>query len=97
VDAEGATVAPGDIVGQVRQAYANVAEVLGHFDATLENVVSETWFVVDVPGLNKRARAVFTARAEAFGGQPETAQTLIGVSALFQPDLMIEIQVVARV
>jgi hypothetical protein len=28
VDAAGVTVAPGDIVGQVRQAYANVAEVL---------------------------------------------------------------------
>ena len=97
VDAAGATVAAGDIVGQVRQAYANVAEVLGHFGATLDNVVSETWFVTDVPGLNRKAREVFTARAEAFGGQPDTAQTLIGVSALFQPDLMIEIQCVARI
>ncbi len=97
VDGAGATVAAGDIVGQVRQAYANVAEVLGHFGATLDNVVSETWFVTDVPGLNRKAREVFTARAEAFGGQPDTAQTLIGVSALFQPDLMIEIQCVARI
>jgi 2-iminobutanoate/2-iminopropanoate deaminase len=97
VDGTGATVAPNDIVGQVRQAYLNVAEVLGHFGATLDNVVSETWFVTDVPNLNRNARAVFTARAVAFGRPPDTAQTLIGVSALFQPDLMIEIQCVARI
>ena len=97
VDAAGKTGAPGDIVGQVRQAYANVVEVLGHFGATLDNVVSETWFVVDVPNLNRNARGVFAARAEAFGGPPDTAQTLIGVSALFQPYLKIEIQCVARI
>lgn len=96
VDAQGAVVAPGDIVAQVRQAYANVADALGHFDASLDHVVSETWFVTDLPGLNKKAREVFAARAEAFGGPPDTAQTLIGVSALFRPELLIEIQCLAR-
>ena len=96
-DAAGATVAPGDIVGQVRQAYANVAEVLGHFGATLDNVVSETWFVTDIPAMMKQGRAVFAARTEAYGGPPDTAQTLIQIAALFQPDLLIEIQCVARI
>jgi 2-iminobutanoate/2-iminopropanoate deaminase len=97
VDTAGATVASGDIVGQVRQAYANVAEVLGHFGATLDNVVSETWFVTDIPALMKQSRGVFETRAEAYGGPPDTAQTLIQIGALFQPDLLIEIQCVARV
>lgn len=97
IDAAGATVAAGDIVGQVRQTYANIAEALGHFDATLQNVVSETWFVTDIPNVLKHSREVFTARAEAYGGQPDTTQTLIGIAALFQPDLLIEIQIVACV
>jgi len=39
----------------------------------------------------------FAARAEAYGGNPQVAQSLIGVSELAAPDLMIEIKVVAHV
>ena len=35
--------------------------------------------------------------AEAFGGEPQCAQTLIGVSALAMPDLLIEIKCIVHV
>ena len=70
VDAAGEVVGAGDIVAQVRQAYVNLAEVLGHFGAGLENVASETYFVTDIAGFLKTGRTVFAARAEAYGGPP---------------------------
>jgi enamine deaminase RidA (YjgF/YER057c/UK114 family) len=39
--------------GQMRQAYANVGQVLAQFGATMENVVDEILFVVDIESAMK--------------------------------------------
>ena len=97
LDAQGQVVGAGDLAAQVRQAYANVAETLSHFDATMEDVVDETWFLTDVSSVMGDLQRIFGIRAECYGGDPQVTQTMIGVSALAMPDLLIEIKCVAHV
>jgi len=47
-------------------------------------------------GSEEKMGAFFGARAEAYGGNPQVAQSLIQVAALVMPELMIEIKVVAH-
>ena len=100
IDDKGKTVHAGDIVQQAKQAYANIAEVLRRFGATMDNIAYETLYLTDmssVMGSEEKMGAFFGARAEAYGGKPQVAQSLIGVKELVAPDLMIEIKVVAHV
>jgi 2-iminobutanoate/2-iminopropanoate deaminase len=100
VDEKGQTLHPGDVVKQAQRAYANIAEVLGRFGATMDQIAYETLYLTDmssVMGSEEKMGAFFTARAEAYGGNPQVAQSLIGVSELAAPGLMIEIKVVAHV
>lgn len=83
-----------DMAAQMRAAYAGIARVLALFDAHPGDVVEETLFVTDVTAAATVAR---TVRGEFYGDAFEVASTLIGVSALGSPDLMIEIKCVARV
>lgn len=86
-----------DLAGQTRQAYANIEHVLSRFGATMDNVVDETWYVTDIGATMGNVAELFKIRAEAFGKNPEVAQTMIQVSGLVMPELMIEIKCVARV
>jgi len=97
IDDTGQVVGAGDIGAQVRQAYANVAETLSHFGATMDDIVDETWFVTDVASVMGDFRGVFGIRAECFGGDPQVAQTLIEISSLVMPELLVEIKCIARV
>jgi 2-iminobutanoate/2-iminopropanoate deaminase len=95
LDGQGQVVGAGDVVAQVRQAYANVAETLEKFGAGMGDIVDETFFVTDVAGVMADAKAVFTARAEAYGGDPQVSQTMVQVAALVMPELLVEIKCVA--
>ena len=66
----------------------------------MDNIAYETLYLTDmssVMGSEEKMGAFFGARAEAYGGKPQVAQSLIGVKELVAPDLMIEIKVVAHV
>ncbi len=95
VDADGR--APDSLVEQTTLAYQHVAAVLAEFGATLDNVVEETVFVTDMPGVMAQVQEVFGARAAAYGGRPDVTQTLVGVSALVDPAFKIEIKCTAHV
>ncbi|MBW2316033.1 MAG: RidA family protein [Deltaproteobacteria bacterium] len=97
MDAQGQVVGVDDTAAQVRQAYANIAETLEKFGATMANIVDETFFVTDVAGIMADAKAVFGARIEAYGGEPEVTQTMVEVAALVMPELRVEIKCVAYV
>ena len=86
---------PESIVEQTRLAYANITAVLAEFGATLADVTDETVFVTDMAAVHEHLDAVFTIRAEAYGGRPDVTQTLVGVNALLLPELKIEIKCVA--
>ncbi len=100
-DRSGALVAPAalDAAGkpadysrmeeQVRQTYRNAAELLAAFGATLDHVVEETLYVLDVDAAFAAAGKV---RKEVYGSeQPQCASNLIGVSRLAFPAQLVEI------
>lgn len=97
VDAAGRIVGANDLEAQVRQAYVNIRDCLARLDAGLDNVVDEIWFVTDMGRVMANFRRVCELREEAYGAAPETTQTLVEVSALAMPGLMVEIRCVAHV
>ncbi|PXY20668.1 RidA family protein [Prauserella muralis] len=89
IDEHGRTVA-GGFTAQARQAFANLATVLGRAGAGLADVVKVTIMVTDMSRLDE----IIALRAEFFS-EPYPADTLVQVAGLAQPDWLIEIDAVA--
>ncbi len=89
VDANGVAVDFSTMEEQMRATYANASKVLAEFDATLDDVVQETLFVIDMPSAFAAASKV---RKEAYGNdRPPVASNTIGVKSLAIPEQLIEI------
>lgn len=74
---------------QMRVTYANTAKILAKFGATLDHVVEETLYVLDVDEAFAVAGKV---RKEAYGNaRPLVASNLIGVPRLAFREQLIEI------
>ena len=95
VDDNGHT--PDDLKSQMIMCYENILKILDHFGGTLENVVDETWFVTDIDECMENVSEIFAEREKIYGCKPEVSQTLIGVNALVQPNLKIEIKCIAHI
>jgi enamine deaminase RidA (YjgF/YER057c/UK114 family) len=87
------TTAPGDdIAAQAREALRRIEIALREAGASLSDVVRTRMFVTDI----SRWEDVGTVHAEVFGDiRPVT--TMVEVSALISPDLLVEIEVDAYV
>lgn len=83
---------PDELGEQMAVAYKNVAETLGHFDATMANVVAQTVYVTDMAA----ATAAADVRKAAFPKGQLPASTMVEVSALALDQLKVEITVIAR-
>ena len=94
VDENGNT--PIDFKSQMIMCYENISKILDHFGGTLENIVDETWFVTDIDECMENVSEIFAEREKIYGCKPEVSQTLIGVNALVQPNLKIEIKCIAH-
>ena len=94
VDDNGNT--PDDLKSQMIMCYENILKILDHFGGTLENIVDETWFVTDIDECMENVSEIFAEREKIYGCKPEVSQTLIGVNALVQPNLKIEIKCIAH-
>ncbi len=92
VDADGAPVHEGDMAAQVGQALDNVEAVLGEAGFTLADVVRLNFFVTDVDAFIA-AGETWGARLGRAGCRP--ASTLLGVSRLAFPALLVEIEATA--
>jgi enamine deaminase RidA (YjgF/YER057c/UK114 family) len=95
-DADGAPVGAGDLAAQVEQALRNVATAVEAAGGTFADVAKLTIYVVDwtpdkMGGLGE---GVLRA-ATALGVDPTKAVTLLGIAALAEPDLLVEIEAVA--
>ena len=87
------TTAPGDdIATQAREALRRIEKALGEAGAALADVVRTRMFVTDI-GLWREVGAV---HKEVFGAVRPVA-TMVEVSALIAPDLLVEIEVDAYV
>src|SRR3546814_3200880 len=75
---------------QMRVTYAKAAKILARFGATLDHVVEETLYVLDVDAAFAVAGKV---RKEAYStDRPQCASNLIGVTRLAFPAQIIEIR-----
>lgn len=100
-DGQGNLIAPADLdahgkpanfsamEAQMRQTYLNAIEMLARFGATLDDVVEETLYVLDVP---EAFAAGSKVRKEMYGtAMPPVASNLIGVSRLAFPEQLVEV------
>ena len=95
-DAEGRPVGPGDLAAQVEQVYENLVTALAGVGATFDDVARMTCYVVDwrpelMPQLIEGAVRV----AQRRGINPVRPITLIGVTALGEPDMLVEVEAIA--
>lgn len=89
LDAEGKPSDFSSMGEQMRVAYANIAKLLALYGATLEDVVEETLYVLD---MDAAFAVVGKVRKAAYGTErPQCASNIIGVSRLAQRPQLIEI------
>ena len=92
-NAKGELVGKGDLKAQTTQVFENLKSALASAGAGPKDVVKMTMFVVnfkteDIP-------AIRDLRNAFFAGVEPPASTLVGVSALANPDWLIEIEMIA--
>jgi enamine deaminase RidA (YjgF/YER057c/UK114 family) len=97
-DADGNRIGEGDLAAQVEQSYVNVATALAAAGASFADAVKLTLYVVDW-SIDKMPLVVEgLGRAAARLGEeprPMPPSSLIGVAALAEPDLLVEIEAIA--
>jgi enamine deaminase RidA (YjgF/YER057c/UK114 family) len=84
----GTTAAGGDIATQTREALRRIEIALQQVGASLSDVVRTRMYVTDI----SRWREVGEVHAEVFGDIRPVA-TMLEVSALISPELLVEIEV----
>ena len=82
----------GDIAAQNRYAYKKIRQVLAKHGATLNDVVKQTTYVTDI----RYYQACGQTRQEAYGfpKKPLPAHTMLNVSQLAWPGMLVEIDVI---
>ncbi|MGW1342570.1 Rid family hydrolase [Kribbella sp. NPDC002412] len=95
VDESGVATDFSSIGDQLRQTYANAQELLGRYGASLDNVVEEVVYVLD---MDAAFEVVGQIRKEAYGREdPQVASTIVGITRLAFPEQLVEIKFVAKV
>ena len=89
---EAGEVVGADMESQARQAFQNLAAVLAAAGVTFDAVVKLSYFVTDI----SQVPAIRTVRDEFINTAKPPASTLVEVSRLFLPGLLIEIEAVAE-
>lgn len=85
--------APADFEAQTRLAFENVGRALAAGGAGWQDVVKVTIYLLDVGALP----TVRTVRDEFVDTSAPPTSSLVQVSALFRPDLLIEVEAVASI
>jgi len=89
---EGEVVGKGDIKLQTETVLNNMRTILGEAGATMDDIVKLTVFIRDM-GLFDQIHEV----RRSFFREPYPASTMVEVSMLADPDLLIEIEAIAVV
>jgi 2-iminobutanoate/2-iminopropanoate deaminase len=89
---EGETVGAGDIAAQTRQALENIKAVLEAGGSGMNKVVKMTTYLTDMANSQEYAEI-----KNSFFGAPYPAETMVQVTALALPELLVEIDVTAMI
>ena len=87
IDADGKLVGAGDMYEQARQCIRVISKALETAGCTLEDVVRTRTYVTDI----QQWEAVARAHSDVFGAAPP-ATTLVEVTRLIDPDMLVEIE-----
>ncbi|MFI5781989.1 RidA family protein [Nocardia sp. NPDC051570] len=88
------TIVEGGIVAQFRQALSNVLTALTAAGGRPEHLLSVTIYLLDIPDYQANGKEIGRIWRE-LAGTDYPAMAGIGVTALWQPEALIEIQAVA--
>jgi enamine deaminase RidA (YjgF/YER057c/UK114 family) len=94
-DTNGNIIGKGDLKAQVKQAFDNLKIVLAAAGAEFKDVVKMTYYVVNYKP--EQIPMIREVRANYLPTENPPASTLVGVAALFNADVLIEIEAVAVV
>ncbi|MFB4316112.1 RidA family protein [Actinomadura sp. 21ATH] len=95
-DAEGRPVGAGDFAAQVEQCYLNIGTALAEVGGSFDDVAKLTVYVVDWSPEKMPLLGEGVSRAAAkLGVDPVKPITLLGVAALGEPDLLVEVEATA--
>jgi enamine deaminase RidA (YjgF/YER057c/UK114 family) len=83
----------GDFAAQLRYAYRKLEAVLAKNGATMADVVKQVTYVTDI----RHGRDSTAIRAEAYGDAPLPAHTMLNVTQLAWPGMLVEIEIIAMV
>jgi enamine deaminase RidA (YjgF/YER057c/UK114 family) len=90
-DSTGAVVGEGDFTAQAEQVYRNLERALQSVGGTMADLVKTTTFITDI----KNLPSLREVRSRRLSKTQPPANTLLQVSSLARPDLLIEIEAVA--
>jgi 2-iminobutanoate/2-iminopropanoate deaminase len=91
-DQSGRLVAPGDMAGQMRAAYANIRTTLAAHGAGFDEIVKETIYTTDMDALLKAS----DMRFEYYDKERLPTTSWVQVQRLVDPGFLVEIEVVAE-
>lgn len=89
-DPSGKVLAPGDVYAQTQQAVRNIENALKRLGLGLEHVVRTRIYLTNIDRWQDAAKA----HAELFG-EIHPATSMIGVSRLIDPEMLVEIEATA--
>jgi enamine deaminase RidA (YjgF/YER057c/UK114 family) len=92
LDADGATVAVGDVAGQARQVMDNLVAALAGAGAALSDVLKTTVYVATT---DRRDLVTAWDAVRAAFGEHDAPSTLVGVTVFGYPDQLVEVEAVA--
>jgi enamine deaminase RidA (YjgF/YER057c/UK114 family) len=92
LDADGVTVAVGDVAGQARQVMDNLVAALEGAGAGLSDVLKTTVYVATS---DRSDLVVAWDVVRAAFGEHDAPSTLVGVTVLGYPDQLVEVEAVA--
>lgn len=95
LDAAGRLVGEGDLAQQTTQVYENLAACLEAAGAGFRDVFKVHTYVVDLTP--EKADVVREVRARYLPAGHRPASTMVGVTSLVRPDLLVEVEVLAIV
>jgi 2-iminobutanoate/2-iminopropanoate deaminase len=90
VGADGGVLSPGDLEGQARAIFANMAELVNAAGGTMGDVVKITAYITTLEGYASYG----TVRRDVFGDRLPASAT-VKVAGLVVPGCLIEIEAVA--
>ncbi len=95
-DADGALVGEGDLCAQIEQCFLNVGAAVAEAGGSFDDIAKLTIYIVD--WTIDKGPLLREGRARAFaklGVNSLAPGTVIGVAALYTPDLLVEIEAIA--